>query len=36
MYLLLSQHLPLLVTVVILVIVGSILKKTWWERLGDD
>ena len=36
MYLLLSQHVPLAVVVVILVIVGAILKKTWWERLSDD
>jgi SSS family solute:Na+ symporter len=36
MYLLLGQHLPLLVTVAILVVVGSILKKTWWNRLSDD
>ena len=36
MYLLLSQHVPLAITVVILVVVGLILKKTWWERLSDD
>ena len=37
MYLLLSQHVPLAVTVVvILVVVGFILKKTWWNRLSDD
>ncbi|MGI4886928.1 MAG: sodium:solute symporter family protein [Janthinobacterium lividum] len=36
MYLLLSQHVPLAITVAILVVVGLILKKTWWERLGDD
>ena len=36
MYLLLSQHVPLVVVVVILVIVLIILKKTWWDRLRDD
>ncbi|AMR25941.1 sodium:solute symporter [Hymenobacter psoromatis] len=36
MYLLLSQHVPLAVVVVILIIVGTILKKTWWNRLSDD
>ena len=36
MYLLLSQHAPLAVVVVILLIVGFILKKTWWNRLSDD
>ena len=36
MYLLLGQHLPLLSTVAILLVVGAILKKTWWNRLSDD
>ncbi|TPG66494.1 sodium:solute symporter family protein [Hymenobacter nivis] len=36
MYLLLSQHVPLAITIAILVVVGLILKKTWWERLSDD
>jgi SSS family solute:Na+ symporter len=36
MYLLLGQHLPLLSTVGILLVVGTILKKTWWDRLSDD
>ncbi|GAB3636450.1 Na+:solute symporter [Hymenobacter arcticus] len=36
MYLLLSQHVPLAVVVAILVVVGFILKKTWWNRLSDD
>jgi Na+/proline symporter len=35
MYLLLSQTLPLLVTIGILAVVGSILKKTWWDRLTE-
>jgi len=35
MYLLLSQTLPLLITVGILVVTGSILKKTWWDRLAE-
>ncbi|RZK22947.1 MAG: sodium:solute symporter [Hymenobacter sp.] len=36
MYLLLSQRGPLAITVAILAVVGFILKKTWWNRLGDD
>ncbi|MGI4736058.1 MAG: hypothetical protein ACRYG7_12855, partial [Janthinobacterium lividum] len=36
MYLLLSQHLPLALVVVMLAVVGFILKKTWWNRLSDD
>jgi len=36
MYLLLRQHGPLAITVALLVVVGFILKKTWWNRLGDD
>ena len=36
MYVMLSQHVPLLVVVVVLVIVVVILKKTWWNRLSDD
>jgi Na+/proline symporter len=36
MYLLLSQHGPLAITVAILAVAGFILKKTWWNRLGDD
>ena len=35
MYLILSQKLPLLVTVGILVVVISILKKTWWNKLSE-
>ena len=36
MYLLLSQHVPLAITVVILITIILILKKTWWNRLSDD
>ena len=36
MYLLLGQHTPLAVVVVVLAIVGFILKRTWWNRLSDD
>ncbi|NML67884.1 Na+:solute symporter [Hymenobacter sp. RP-2-7] len=36
MYLLLRQHGPLAITVALLVVVGFILKKTWWNRLADD
>ncbi len=36
MYLLLRQHGALALTVAMLVVIGFILKKTWWNRLGDD
>ena len=36
MYLLLGQHLPLAITVALMVVVGLILKRTWWDRLADD
>jgi SSS family solute:Na+ symporter len=35
MYVVLSMHLPLLVTVILLLIIILILKKTWWEKLED-
>jgi len=35
MYLVLGQHMPLLVTVGILAVIILILKKTWWDRLGE-
>jgi SSS family solute:Na+ symporter len=35
MYLLLSMHFPLLITVAILVVVVLILKKTWWNKLEN-
>jgi SSS family solute:Na+ symporter len=35
MYLVLGQHMPLLVTVGILVVIILILKKTWWNKLKD-
>jgi len=35
MYLVLGQHMPLLVTVGILAVIILILKKTWWNRLGE-
>jgi len=35
MYLVLGQHLPLLVTVGILAVIVVILKKTWWNKLGE-
>jgi SSS family solute:Na+ symporter len=35
MYLVLMQKVPLLVTVIILAVVISILKKTWWDKLKD-
>ncbi len=35
MYLILSQKLPLLITVGILVVVVTILKKTWWNKLSE-
>ncbi|MGI4742098.1 MAG: sodium:solute symporter family protein [Janthinobacterium lividum] len=36
MYLLLRQHGALALTVALLVVIGLILKKTWWNRLSDD
>lgn len=35
MYVVLSMHLPLLVTVILLLVIILILKKTWWEKLED-
>jgi len=35
MYLIMMQKLPLLVTVVILAVIITILKKTWWNKLND-
>lgn len=35
MYLILSMHLPLLITIGILAIIILILKKTWWNKLED-
>jgi solute:Na+ symporter, SSS family len=31
----LSMHLPLLITVLILTLIILILKKTWWDKLED-
>ncbi|MDX1954015.1 MAG: sodium:solute symporter family protein [Chitinophagaceae bacterium] len=35
MYIVLSMHLPLVVTVIILLIIILVLKKTWWDKLED-
>ena len=35
MYLILSMHLPLFVTIIILAIIIIILKRTWWDKLED-
>ena len=35
MYIVLGQHLPLLVSAVLLISIIFILKKTWWEKLND-
>ncbi len=35
MYVVLWMKLPLLITIVILVVIGFILKKTWWNKLED-
>jgi len=35
MYLVLSQKMPLLITVAILAVAIIILKKTWWDKLND-
>jgi SSS family solute:Na+ symporter len=35
MYVVLNQKLPLLITVAMLVVIGIILKRTWWNKLND-
>jgi solute:Na+ symporter, SSS family len=35
MYIVLSMHLPLLITIVIMLLIIIILKKTWWNKLED-
>lgn len=35
MYLILWMKLPLLITIVLLVVIAVILKKTWWDKLED-
>ncbi len=35
MYIVLSMHLPLLVTIIILTLIILILKRTWWDKLED-
>lgn len=35
MYLVLSMHLPLFITLAILVVIVLILKRTWWDKLED-
>lgn len=35
MYIVLSMQLPLVIVIIILIIIGLILKKTWWDKLGD-
>jgi Na+/proline symporter len=35
MYLVLKQKMPLLITIIILAVVISILKRTWWNKLKD-
>ncbi|MBK6937864.1 MAG: Na+:solute symporter [Chitinophagaceae bacterium] len=35
MYIVLSMHLPLIVTIAILTVIVIILKKTWWNKLED-
>lgn len=35
MYIVLSMHLPLLVTIAILTVIVIILKRTWWDKLED-
>lgn len=35
MYIVLSMHLPLLITIIILTLIILILKKTWWDKLED-
>lgn len=35
MYLVLMQKVPLLITVLIIIVIAFILKRTWWNRLSD-
>ena len=35
MYLITGMYVPLLVTIAILVVIVTILKRTWWNRLED-
>lgn len=35
MYIVLSMHLPLLITIIILTLIILILKRTWWDKLED-
>ena len=35
MYLVLKQKMPLFVTIIILAVIISILKRTWWNKLKD-
>lgn len=35
-YLVLKQTLPLVVTIIITIVCGFILKKTWWDRLPEE
>lgn len=35
MYVVLSMKLPLIITIAILAVIAFILKKTWWNRLGE-
>lgn len=35
MYVVLSMHLPLIITIVIMILIILILKKTWWNKLED-
>jgi hypothetical protein len=35
MYLILSMHLPLFITLAILAVIIIILKRTWWDKLED-
>lgn len=35
MYLIMMQKLPLVITVLILAVIITILKKTWWNKLND-
>jgi len=36
MYFVLGMQLPLVITVVVIAIVATILKKTWWDKLDED
>ena len=35
MYVVLGMQLPLIVTIILILIIGMILKRTWWNKLEN-